>query len=62
MARAPVGNAKTHSTPSHDEHGVEHKKLPSPPAADGDSDEESEGEESTAGEGVESRLQKELRW
>jgi hypothetical protein len=27
----------------------------------GDSDEESEGEESTAGEGVESRLQKELR-
>ena len=24
MARAPVGNAKTHSTPSHDD-GVEHK-------------------------------------
>ncbi len=31
MARAPVGNAKTHSTPSHDD-GVEHKWwLPSPP-------------------------------
>ena len=31
MARAPVGNAKTHSTPSHYD-GVEHKWwLPSPP-------------------------------
>ena len=33
MARAPVGNAKTHSTPSHYD-GVEHKWwLPSPPLA-----------------------------
>ena len=67
MARAPVGNAKPHSTPSHDD-GVEHKKLPLPPpaadgAADGDSDEELEGEESTASEGEEQaeRLQKEAR-
>ena len=30
MARAPTGNAKTHSTPSHDD-GVEHKELLSPP-------------------------------
>ena len=30
MARAPTGNAKTHSTPSRDD-GVEHKELPSPP-------------------------------
>jgi len=27
---SPVGNAKTHSTPSHDD-GVEHEELPSPP-------------------------------